>query len=130
MVSMQMSSDEASRFKIEEGLDASPEHAAMRDAILPAATALAEEVAKHYRYWDTRRNEHGERVTPVNKVILVGGNANLRGLSDLIASKVKTEVMLGECWRHVLDFDTTIPPIERRISLQYATAIGLALRAL
>lgn len=130
MVGMHMSSDEASRFKHDEGLDAAPEHAAVRDAILPAATALTDEIAKHYRYWDTRRNEHGERVTPVNKVVLVGGNANLRGLSDFIASKVQAEVTLGECWRHVLDFDNAIPPIERRISLQYATAIGLALRAL
>lgn len=129
MTEMQMSPEEVSRFKMEEGLDASPEHAAMRDAILPAANALAEQVAKHYRYWDTRRNERGERVTPVNKIMLVGGNANLKGLPDFIASKVQAEVALGECWRHLYNFDVAIPPIERRVSLQYATAIGLARRA-
>ncbi len=127
---MHMSEEASAHFKMEQGLDASPEYAAARAAILPAATALADEIARHYRYWDTRKNEYGERMTPVGKVILVGGNANLRGLTDFVASKLQAPVELGQCWRHVANFEEYIPPIDRHISLQYATAVGLALRAL
>ncbi len=125
-----LSSEDAARFKAEEGLDASPERSTVRDAILPPATALVNEITKHYHYWDTRRSDRGDRVTPVGKVVLVGGNANLRGLADFIAGKVQAPVELGEPWQHVARFDDYIPPIDRRLSLQYATAIGLALRAL
>lgn len=127
---MQMSEEDATRFKREEGLEPSTAQSAARAAILPAASAFVEEIARHYRYWDTRRNDRGDRMTPVGKVILVGGHANLRGLPDFIASKVQAPVELGQCWRHVVDFDEYIPPIDKNMSLQYATAIGLALRAL
>ena len=97
---------------------------------LPTASALADEVTRHYHYWDTRRNDRGDRVTPVGKVILVGGNANLEGLPEYIAGRVQAPVERGDPWRHVADFNEYIPPIEKKIALQYATAIGLALRAL
>ena len=94
------------------------------------ASALSDEVLRHYRYWDTRRNEHGERMTPVGRVILVGGSANLKGLPDYIAGRVQAPAERGEVWRHVASYDDYIPPVDRQHSLQYATAIGLALRGL
>lgn len=100
------------------------------DAVMGAASALADEVTRYYHYWDTRRNEHGERVTPVGRVVLVGGSANLKGLADYIAGRVQAPTVIGNIWQHICDFDDYIPPINRRESLQYATAAGLALRAL
>ena len=91
---------------------------------------LADEVARHYRYWDTRRNEHGERMTPVGQVVLVGGSSNLNGLADFLAARVHAPTMVGDVWQHVCNFDEYIPPINRKSSLQYATAVGLALRSL
>ncbi len=126
---MHMSEAEAAQFKLDEGVDAQAQRTAARDAILPAVSAFADEIARHYRYWDTRKNDRGDRVTAVGKVMLVGGNANLRGLADYVASRVQAPVEIGQCWRHVAPFDTYIPPIDRHISLQYATAVGLALRA-
>ncbi|MCE9541142.1 type IV pilus assembly protein PilM [Candidatus Kaiserbacteria bacterium] len=127
---MHMSPEEAAHFKNEQGLNASKENAPAMEAILGTASALADEVTRHYHYWDTRRNDKGERMTPVGKVVLVGGNANLAGLTDYIAGRVQASVERGDPWRHVIDFDEYIPPIERKIALQYATAIGLALRSL
>ncbi len=128
--SAHVTGENAMRFKLEEGIDASPQFAAERTAIMGTVTGFAEEIAKHYRYWDTRKNDHGDRMTPIGKVVLVGGHASLRGLADFVASKVQAPVELGKCWRHVTDFDVYIPPIDQHASLQYASAIGLALRTL
>jgi type IV pilus assembly protein PilM len=129
---LNMTHEDAERFKNDEGLLAtrngtkSPE----LDAVSGAAAALADEVARHYHYWDTRRNEHGERMTPVGRVILVGGNANLRGLSDYISGRVQAKALRGNVWRHVTTFEDYVPPIDKHVSLQFATAVGLALRGL
>jgi len=129
---MSLAPKDAEEFKNEKGLLAavggakSPE----AEALTTTASALAEEVARHFHYWDTRRNEQGERMTPVGRVFLLGGSANLKGLPDYIAAKVQAPVLRPDVWQHVCSFDTYIPPFDRRISLQYATAIGLALRGI
>jgi type IV pilus assembly protein PilM len=125
---LQLSPEDAIRFRNEQGLIGDPGSKGL-DAVAGVASALSDEVARHYQYWDTRRNEHGERMTPVSNVILVGGSANLRGLADYISGRVQAPATLGEVWGNIFDFDAAIPPIDRRASLQYGTAIGLALRA-
>ncbi len=118
-------------FKNEQGLlAASGPKSAGVEAIIGTASALAGEVVRHYNYWDTRRNERGERMTPVGRVVLVGGSSNLRGLPDYIAGRVQAPVSLGDIWQRVTSFDDYIPPIDNRVSLEYATAVGLALRGL
>lgn len=124
-----LSEEEATTFKDEQGLFAGqgkklPEV----EAVVGSASALADEVVKHYQYWDTRRNERGERMTPVGRIMLVGGSSNLKGLDDYLAGRVQANVYPGNVWRHVCEFDEYIPPIDFRASLQYATAVGLALR--
>ena len=118
-------------FKNEEGLFAT---GAVKlkgvEAITGIVSSLSDEVARHYRYWDTRRNEHGDRMSPVGRVILVGGSANLRGLPDYVASRIQAPVSYGEIWQHIASFEEYIPPIKWHASLQYATAVGLALRGL
>jgi Tfp pilus assembly PilM family ATPase len=126
---LSLSPEDAEKFKNDQGLLA--EGAASKktvDMMMATSSALAEEITRHFRYWDTRRDERGERLTPVGRVILVGGSSNLKGLADLVASKVQAPVERGNIWRNVCNFDDYIPPIDRRTSLQYATAGGLALR--
>ncbi len=123
--------EEAEVYKNEQGLipDANTKSPGL-EAVTGTAAALADEVARHHHYWDTRRNEHGERMTPVGRVMLVGGSSNLRGLDDYIAARVQAPTERGDVWRHVAPYDEYIPPIDRRHSLQFATAVGLALRGL
>lgn len=127
---LSLSPEQATEFRNEQGLvPEGAEKTAGWDAAARTAAALSDEIARHYHYWDTRRNERGERVTPVGQVVLVGGSANLKGLSEYIMGRVQAPTSLGNVWRHVCDFDTYLPPIERRASLQYATAVGLSLRS-
>ncbi len=126
---LKLSGDDIEHFKNDEGLFAEGgKDSKGIEALVGVASSLSDEVARHYHYWDTRRNERGERVSPVAHVLLVGGSANLRGLPDYIAARIQAPVSYGEVWRHVCSFEDYIPPIDARISLEYATAIGLALR--
>lgn len=125
-----LSAADAERIKDNEGLFATGEHANIKEELSVEATRLSDEVARHFHFWDTRRDEKGQRMTPVEKVILVGGGTNLKGLADFIAGKVQAPVERGNVWHNVFSFDTTIPPIDRRTSLQFATAAGLALRGI
>lgn len=115
-------------WKNEQGLLPSEDQKKGAEVLSGVASALGGEVAKHFNYWDTRRNDRGERVSPVSTVLLVGGGANLRGLDDYIAGRVQAAVLRPSVWGRVCSFEEYIPPIDRRTSLQYATAIGLALR--
>ncbi len=118
-------------FKNEHGLvpaDATQKKGA--DALEKVAGQLADEIAKHYRFWDTRRTEGNAKTATVERVYLLGGSANLKGLPEYIAGKVHVGVERPNVWRNLFSFDDYIPPIEYRTSFQYATAIGLALRSL
>lgn len=129
MDALKVSDEEARVFKNEHGLVLDdPSKKAVWEALDAVAGSLAEEIGKHYRFWDTRRNEKGERAMPVERVYLLGGSANLKGLPEYIAGKVHAETLRPDVWQNAFQFDDYIPPIDYRASLQYATAIGLALR--
>ena len=128
---LRLSPEQANLFKNEQGLSAQgAEYKEVVDAMTATATALSEEIAKHFHYWDTRRDAHGERVTPVGRVLLVGGSSNLEGLPAFIAGKVQAPVERGNVWSNICAFEHYIPPIDFRSSLQYATSIGLGLRGI
>ena len=131
MEALQIQEDAAVEFKNEHGLiRAGPEDEKGYAAIEKIAAQLGEEIAKHYRFWDTRRAEGQEKTSPVERVYLLGGSANLKGLPEYIAGKVHVPAERPNVWRNIFSFDDYIPPIEYRASFQYATAIGLALRSL
>lgn len=126
---LSLAPEEVDAFKNEQGLLAEGGRDSPGvEAITGTVSALADEVVRHYHYWDTRRDERGERMTPVERVFLLGGSANLKGLGDYIAARVQLECVRPDAWLNVCSFDDYIPPIDRRMSLRFATAIGLALR--
>jgi type IV pilus assembly protein PilM len=130
MQTLSISEEEAMSFKNEHGLVADdPSKQAAFSALDKVASQLADEIARHYRFWDTRRVEASERILPVERVFLVGGSVNLKGFPEYIAGRVHVLAERPDVWRNVANFDDYIPPIEYRHSFQYATAIGLALRA-
>jgi type IV pilus assembly protein PilM len=131
MEALGINEEDARIFKNEHGLVSDdPAQKKGFDALDHVASALAEEIGRHYRFWDTRRNEHGEHAMPVERVFILGGSANLKGLPEYIAGKVHSLTERPNVWRNAFSFDDYIPPIDYRSSLQYATAIGLALRSI
>ncbi|MDO8552535.1 MAG: pilus assembly protein PilM [bacterium] len=131
MEKLSISREEAEEFKNREGLlSKNGAKTAGTEIVANTISVLAGEVTKHYRYWDTRRNDKGERVTPVERVSIVGGSANIKGLVDYIAERVQAPTERPNVWQNVCSFEEYIPPIDRKRSLQFATAIGLALRGM
>lgn len=122
---------EAEVFKNEHGLEnKEPSFQKGYEAVEKIAAQLAEEIARHHRFWDTRRTEGKGRTPPVERVLLLGGGANLRGLAEYIAGRVQAETTRPNVWRNLFSFDDYIPPIDFRTAFKYSTAIGLAMRSL
>ena len=115
MEKLSLSYAEAEEFRNERGLELpGGTKSPGMEALVGTASALADEITRHYHYWDTRRNEHGERVTPVGKVVLVGGSANLKGLVEYIAGRVQAPTEIGDVWQRIVRFDEYVPPIDQQ----------------
>ena len=123
--------EDAEQFRNDLGLLADAvTHQKEIEVVAATAAALADEVSRYYHFWDTHKNDRGERATPVSRIILVGGSSNLNGLEEYIATRVQVPVVRGDVWHNIFSYDDYIPPISQRMSLGYATSVGLAMRGL
>jgi len=65
----------------------------------------------------------------IDKIILCGGGANAKGLLPYLSKKLGREIELGNPWVNI-KLGKNLPIIEKNQSLQYSTAIGLALKGM
>lgn len=126
--SMDVSYVEAEKLKKQHGFVKRPESEAVFNAMLGTVSALRDEILKHFAYWQVHNAKEYNFAAPIKKILMVGGNANLKGLREYLAASVDVPVEKGNVWSNVCTFDRYIPPIERMESYRYATAAGLALR--
>ncbi|MBM3250643.1 MAG: type IV pilus assembly protein PilM [Candidatus Nealsonbacteria bacterium] len=103
------------------------------EAMVPVLTDLVEQVGKHINYYQTHAShEHlppnGKRI---EKIILCGRGANLKGLPDFISSELKISAELANPWINILPEPLReVPGLPFEDSLGYTTALGLALRGI
>jgi Tfp pilus assembly PilM family ATPase len=113
--------EDAVRFCAEEGLDARAsrvESAAMQQVV----SLLAERIDRFSRVAPGRTKARSDAA-----IVLVGGGANMKGLPEYLGRHLRAPLMLGNIWVAVTDFSRYVPPIDKKTSLQFATALGLAL---
>jgi len=127
MDALSVDADKAEEFKNEHGIARDADQKVV-EAVAGTASSLTDEVVRHFEYWDTRRDEQGNRVTPVRRVILTGGSSNLKGLDEYVAGRVRAPAAHAHVWQNVCSFEHYIPPIDSHHALGLSTAIGLALR--
>ncbi len=120
--------EEAKKLKAERGLVAGDGNEEYISAMLSTVSVIREEILKRLEYWQSRAKE-GTAHEPVSRVILVGGNATVRGLPEYLETALKIPVELGDVFTNLAKRDDWLPPVDYMQSLAYATAIGLALRA-
>ena len=103
------------------------------DSIIPALTDLVEQIKTHLDYYHSHLpksqiQRDGKRL---EKILLCGGGANLKGLVEFLATNLKVEVELGNPWVNILKRPLRkIPELPFEKSLAYTTALGLALKAI
>lgn len=125
---LNLSFQEAEKLKRDHGFTDTPQNSAVYEALLPVVSQLKDTISKHYLYWQLHADsELGS--TEVSRVILVGGNANLHGMAEYLEVGLEVSIEIGNVWQNVFSFEDVIPPLNADQSLEFATAIGLALRS-
>ena len=89
---------------------------------------MVEQTKIHLNYYQS--HEFPEHRLPngkkVEKIILCGGGANLKGLAHFLSLELKILVEPGNPWINISE-EIQLPLAE---SIRYTTAIGLALRGI
>ncbi len=116
-----LTQQQAHSIKTRYGLEVSKKQAAILDAVGPELNKLTNEIRKVIRYF----NERSEGKDAIGQIIVLGGGANLPGLSGFITDKSRLPARLCAPWNN-LSFGKLQPPHELETTL-YTTAGGLSL---
>lgn len=123
-----VSEKEAEVIKNTRGFLENDEARELYETLMTTASVLRDEIGRHVTYWNSSNDGLIKR-TPVQEILMVGGNANVRGFPEFLSRALELPVSVGTVWGNAFSLDEYIPPIPQRESLEYATAVGLALRS-
>jgi Tfp pilus assembly PilM family ATPase len=118
---LSVTEQQAHSIKTRYGLDASKKQNEILEAVEPELGKLVYEIRKVMRYFSDREKTD----TPIGQIIILGGGANLPGLSGYITNKTRVPTRLCAPWNN-LSFGKLQPPHELETTL-YTTAGGLGL---
>jgi type IV pilus assembly protein PilM len=121
--------DEVENYKNEVGLT-SKEHKAVYDIIVTAAQKLGQEIISHAQYWDSAHSEDLEHPLKIARILLCGGNANIKGLAEYITRETRIEAQRAEVWNNIDLEPKSIPALDAHHALAYITSVGLAMRSM
>jgi type IV pilus assembly protein PilM len=91
-------------------------------SLVNAASVVRDEIQKLFAYWDSRDGEK----QPIKSIIICGSDA-LLGLDEYLARSLEVPVRIANVWTNIAKMKDYVPPITNRDSLDYASALGLAL---
>ncbi|MEK9194991.1 MAG: type IV pilus assembly protein PilM [Patescibacteria group bacterium] len=120
---------EAAQIKINIGLDKSQRNGEVFTALAPAITIIGDELTRAISYYRTHAT-HAHGATPqIERILLSGGDANLRGLDTYLTNVLKISVQRADPFSVINEkLAYSIPPLTKQEALAFTTAIGLALR--
>lgn len=116
-----VSPQQAHNVKTRYGLEVSKKQASILQAIDPELGKLVGEIKKVMRYYAERADQDKQ----IDQIVILGGGANLPGLSSYITDKTRIPARLNSPWNH-LEFGGLQPPHELETTI-YTTAGGLSL---
>jgi len=124
-----IAAEEAVILKKEIGLDRKAYDGKVFSSLLPPLTALSEELHKTAEYYQGHGGHAHEGTGVIAEIWLIGGDANLFGLTSFLSSSLQTPVRVADPLKVLLARTKDIvSPLARNQSPAFATAIGLALR--
>jgi type IV pilus assembly protein PilM len=118
---MNVSLEEAEKIKTAQGIEKNEENPVL-NMIQPLLENLSVEIEKTIDFYHTM----SEKSSEIERIIITGGGANLRGIIPYFVTRLGREVDLGSPWVN-LNLGKNLPPINRSDSVRYATAAGLAM---
>ncbi len=121
-----MAESELTKLKNQEGLEKGVNSSDVHDALLSTVSVIKDELATRMQYWHLRNGNVGER--RISSIIMCGGSVNMKGLPAYLTESLGVSCVRGNVWENAFSLDDTVPPIDKRHSFGYATAIGLALK--
>ena len=122
---LNLNAQEAEEAKVNHGIEHKNADNPIFNAIKYLLENLVNETSSTLDFYSEMSKENAE----IEKVILCGGGANLRGLIPYLTKKLGKEVELGDPWVN-LKLGNTLPIINKENSVRYATVVGLALRGI
>lgn len=125
--SFNVSYEEAEKMKKDYGLERNGPNKEIFSVLLNIVSVLRDEMVKNFIYWHTHKDEDGKDRPPIKKIILCGGESNLKGLTEYFSVSMKIPVELANVWVNMNDTAKDIPEVNFSKSLTFATAFGLAL---
>jgi len=119
---------EAETMKRKYGLERNTPNKELFSVLLNSVSILRDDIAKHFLYWHTHKDEEGKNNPPIKKIILCGGDSNLIGLSEYFSVSMKSPVEMANVWVNIVNTGDYIPEMNFKQALSFAAALGLALR--
>ncbi|QQR50540.1 type IV pilus assembly protein PilM [Candidatus Nomurabacteria bacterium] len=119
--------EEAEKMKRTFSLESSQSSQELFKIMTDGVGVLRDEINKHFIYWQTHKDDNGGDRSPIQKIFLCGGNANMYGVGDYLSQSLRFPVELGNTWINVDGYTDEVPDMNKREALGYATAIGLVL---
>lgn len=128
---MSISFDDAEKIKWENGLNKNTKFNKGVSALLLVLDDLIAQVQKYLNYYKSHSFHEHNVSHSISKILLSGGGANLKGMTQYLGSKLKFDVEVGNPWSNILEKPfREIPSLSFEQSLSFTAAIGFALRGL
>ena len=128
---MDISYKEAEKIKKEKGFSKINYNDELFYAMMSTVSALKDEINKYLIYWHTHKDNtsaKGRIKKKVEKIVLCGENGALKGLDDYLSLGIGMRVEKANVWKNIFSLDDFVPEMDFSKSLEYAAAIGLAIR--
>ncbi len=121
-----LAESELTNIKNTSGLIRSVDDSNVYEALISTISVIKDEIASRMQYWhlkDSNRN-----IRRIKKIVLCGGSVNLKGLPEYLTESLGVQCERADVWGNAFRTDLVVPPVDKRHSYGYATAIGLALK--
>ncbi len=118
---------EAKKIKDEKGFVKNADSAELFSSLVNTLSAIKDEINKLFVYWRTHKKHSDSAGEKIEKIILCGRDGSLSGFDDYLSVAMKVPVVVGNVWQNAFSYEEHIPAIPLLDSLDYASAVGLAL---
>lgn len=116
-----VSSAEAALIKTRYGLGVSKQQAAIKQTLEPTLEQIVKEIKRMIRYYEERYGSN----RPISQIVVLGGGANMPGLSEYLTASLRLAVRHSDPWQYLNHKALSLPSAADKP--MYATVAGLSL---